>query len=538
MNKKSVFSLVLTALLVGGALLSGCSKSSSEGGAESKPAAGAPSASGSAQPSASPAAQGGTLRIIASFDATAIGYNPEIRSISDFMISATALEALGRYDRDAKLVPFLADSWQTDADAKTITIKLKPGIKFTDGTDFNAAVVQWNLEQYRLSNKPVFNEKDTKSIEAVDDSTVRINLNTWDIGLLDAVLVIQMSSPSAFEKNGKEWATTHPVGTGPFVLDDWQKDVSVKFKKNENYWQKGMPYLDAVEWKIIGDPQTAEAALQAKEADAYFGASPQAAKNLAGSFQVVNLENGNGSAGPTIYIAGDDASSPWSNVKVRQALSYAIDRQALVDSLNFGYGMPTNQYGIPGTWSYNDEVKIGYDPDKAKQLLSEAGYGNGFKTELTFANGPDAVQLYTAVQAYLAKVGIDVQLVPVENAKFREISGAKGSWKGLLGYVFRVDTDPSFNMIRNFASFGTNTRSSAHVAEFDDLLKQSRTVADFDAKKAATMTLQKKAFDEYALAVPLYVNSALTIQSKQVHDAGMDTTYMVSWTPETAKLDK
>jgi ABC-type transport system substrate-binding protein len=537
MNRKSVLSLVLSAMLIGGALLSGCSKSSSEGGAASQPPAGTPSASSSSQPSDSPSSHGGTLRIITSFDATAIGYNPEIRSISDFMISATALEPLGRYDQDAKLVPFLADSWEADAASKTITIKLKKGIKFTDGTDFNAAAVQWNLEQYRLSNKPVFNEKDTKSIEVLDDSTVRINLNTWDIGLLDAIVVIQMSSPTAFEKNGKEWAITHPVGTGPFVLDDWQKDVSVKFKKNENYWQKGMPYLDAVEWKIIGDPQTAEAALQAKEADAYFGASPQAAKNLAGSFQIVNLDNGNGSAGPTIYIAGDDASSPWANVKVRQALSYAIDRKALVDTLNFGYGMPTNQYSIPGTWSYNDDVKIDYDPDKAKQLLSEAGYGKGFKTELTFANGPDAVQMYTAVQAYLADVGIDVQLVPVDNAKFREISGANGSWKGLLGYVFRVDSDPSFNMIRNFASFGTNTRSSAHIAEFDELLTQSRTVADFDAKKAITMTLQKKAFDEYALAAPLFVNSALTIQSKKVHDAGLDTTYMVSWTPETAKLD-
>ena len=481
--------------------------------------------------------QGGTLRLVLGGDTTIIGYNPGIRSINDYMVSHTALETLARYNANSELEPLLAGNWEADAAAKTITIKLKSGITFSDGSAFNGEAVRWNLEEYRLAKKPIFNENDTQSIEAVDDTTVKITLHSWDIGLLDAILLIPMTSQKAFEEHGKEWAEQNPVGTGPFVLDAWNRSVKVTFKKNENYWQEGLPYLDGVEWHIIADPTTASASLQAGEVDALYNTSSQIANELKGNFNVLQLENANGAAGPTIYIAGDHPDSPWANAKVRQALSYAIDLEALANTLTFGYGKATNQFSIPGTWSYNENVKASYDPAKAKQLLAEAGYADGFETELTMDNIPDNTQLYTAVQAYLAEIGIKVKLNPKDAAAFREITGPEGKWEGLIGYLFRVDADPSSNMIRNLATFGTNTKSTADVSEFDELLRQSRGAADANAKKDYAHQLQLMAFEQHALAVPLYVTPPTSVTGKHVHDTGLVGTYLINWTPEKAWLE-
>lgn len=514
-------------LLATAAALAGCSPSSRQENA---------SDAGSSPTTAS----GGTLRVLIGTDATVLGYPPDIRSISDLIVSTTTLEMLGRYNEKGELEPFLAESWRVDPQNRQIEIRLKSGIKFHDGTDFDAEAVRWNLEQIRLSKKPIFNEKDTESIEAVDKSTVRIRLKTWDIGLMDVIATVEMVSPTAVQQHGKEWAADHPIGTGPFVLESWQKGVSARFKKNENYWQKGKPYLDAVEWRVVQDPATAQAALQAGEADVYYNTSAKVARDFASDpgFEVVRFEAANGAAGAALYIAGNDPKSPWANVDVRRALGYAIDRKAIVDSLLFGYGIPTNQYAVPGSWAYNDDVKIGYDPQKAKELLATAGFGGGFATTLNTSNNPNDVQLATAIQSYLAKVGIDAKLNVVDAAKHREMTGAQGSWDGLILYALRIDSDPSWNMVRNFSSWGTNTRSTARVPEFDELLKASRSVPDFAAKRDVTLRLQKKAFDEYALATPLYVGIATTVKRKNVADDGFHRTFMVYWTPENARMTR
>jgi len=547
MKKKAMTKVLLLSVLTICVMASACSNSGSNGkndgkatnnGNEPQSNANANNAQGNEGAADTADKHGGTLRIVLGADPTILGYNPGIRSINDYMVSNTALETLARYNANSELEPLLADSWTADAAAKTITIKLKSGIAFSDGSAFDAEAVRWNLEEYRLAKKPIFNETDTRSIQAVDNATVLITLHTWDIGLLDAILLVPMTSQKAFEANGKEWAEQNPVGTGPFVMEEWTKSVKISFKKNENYWQAGMPYLDRVEWHIIGDPLTASASLQAGEVDAYYNTSSQIANELKGNFTVLQLENANGAAGPTIYISAEDPGSPWSNVKVRQALSYAIDREALVNTLTFGFGKATNQFSIPGTWSYNENVKAGYDPGKAKQLLAEAGYPDGFETELTMDNIPDNAQLYTAVQAYLAEIGIQVKLKPTDAGAFREITGPDGKWNGLAGYLFRVDADPSSNMIRNLATFGTNTKSTADIAEFDELLRQSRGAADLDAKRAVTLQLQQMAFDAYALAVPLYVTPPTSVTSKRVHETGLVGTYLINWTPETAWIEK
>ena len=164
-------------------------------------------------------------------------------------------------------VPWLATGWKIAKDLRSITFTLRKGVKFHDGTDFNAEAVKWNLDRYRTSTNTEL--KSVESVEVLDPFTVKLNLSKWSSTLIDNFTMHagMMISPTSFQKNGADWAKTHPVGTGPFKLAYWQRDTSVKFEKFPGYWQKGKPYLDGVEWVIIADMVTRTMAFKKGEAE-------------------------------------------------------------------------------------------------------------------------------------------------------------------------------------------------------------------------------------------------------------------------------
>ncbi len=140
--------------------------------------------------------------------------------------------------KKAIMTPWLADSWQADPQAKTLTFKLKSGIKFQDDTDFNAEAVKWNIEEYQKAKRPEVNG--IQSMDVIDAHTLRLNLEQWDNNLLESIAYyVKMASPTAITKNGKDWAIKNPVGTGPFKLVSWERDISVKFKKERKLLAEG-----------------------------------------------------------------------------------------------------------------------------------------------------------------------------------------------------------------------------------------------------------------------------------------------------------
>lgn len=499
----------------------------------------APSAT--AVPAATAGAQaGGTLRIISTADAIVLGYTPNFTAYQDFMMFQPAIESLGRLDASGQIVPFLASAFKEDASAKTITITLRKGIKFHDGTDFNADAVKWNVDQFLASGRTEI--KGVTSVDIVDDSTVRVNMAKWDNTMLGGLgyYAGPMISPAAFQKNGKDWALTHPVGTGPFQFVGWEREVSVKYKKFDGYWQKGKPYLDTVEFHIIKDPMVATASFKSKEADVFLSVPAQNAKDLekAGGVQVLNLKTGQGAV---IYGLMSDTvhpNSPFANVKVRQAVGYAIDNKTLVDTLLYGYATPTNQWGVPANWSYNPDVKgYPFNPDKAKQLLAEAGYPNGFKTKLTTnTRAPENVQVMTAIQGYLKAVGIDGQIDVLELGAWNLVA-TKNPWDGLIWWSSRADADLPLVMPRNLSAGGpTYSHGVMRVAKLDQMLADARVAPDFATKKALCMQLQQLVIDEMALFTPLYVAATLITKYPNVQNEGMNVTHGSTWTPEEAWL--
>lgn len=506
----------------------------------SQPAQPAPPAPSTQAPTAMQPQQGGVLRISIDRDATVLGYPPEIRALQDYIISATTLETLGRYDETGQIQPWLAESWQADATAKTITVRLKSGIKFHDGTDFDAAAAKWNLDQYRATRAEL---RGVESVDVLDPRTVRLHLADWDNTMLDSVtFFVQMVSPTAFEQNGKDWAKANPVGTGPFKLDSRQRDVAIVFKKFDDYWQAGKPYLDAVEWRIIKDPMTAGAAFKAKETDVYLWIPAQIAPDLrAAGATIVENTTGLGARMSGIIANSTNPQSPWGNATVRRALGYAIDRQAIVDTVFHGFAVATDQWGHPNAWSRNPGLPtVTYDPDKAKQMLAEAGYPNGFKTTFVVGTPAQEVQWATAVQGYLAKVGIDAQIETVDPGRYTQLTSGSGVWgDGLVVWNSRADADLALYMPRVFGARGELfTNGIADIPKVEQLLIDAKAAPDFESKKKVAQALQAAVFDEFALGTTLFVQTLPSAKHGYVQDEGFNKAHSSVWAPGDAWLQK
>ena len=240
-----------------------------------------------------------------------------------------------------------------------------------------------------------------------------------------------MISPAAFKKNGEEWCIGNPVGTGPFQFVSRQQNVRLIYKKFDGYWQKGKPYLDRIEFVPIQDPMTKEFSLRRGEIDLMITLTAKNLKTL-GKDGFTVLKSLQPAGARSIAFNSANPKSPFADVKVRQAAQYAVDTKALVDNIFNGEFEPANQQVYKGNWAYNPSV-VGYpyNPAKAKQLLTAAGYPNGFKTKLIYYTTPENDQVYTAVQAYIKAVGIEVELDPVQLGKWTQVVNG-GKWEGML----------------------------------------------------------------------------------------------------------
>ncbi|WP_180994187.1 ABC transporter substrate-binding protein [Bacillus sp. Marseille-P3661] len=482
---------------------------------------------------------GGTLKIVSGDNLMNLGLPPLIRSRGDSIVSLTVYETLARYNEAGEIIPWLAKGWEADPEAKTISVELNQGIKFHDGTDFNAEAVKWNIEHYR--DKGRVEASAVESIDVLDEYNLKLNLSNWDNSIFEALFGFeQMASPTAYQEKGEEWLQENPVGTGPFVFKEWIKDQKVTFVKNENYWVEGLPYLDAVEFNTIKEPATAEAAMMAGDYDLYLYTSPHSARNLESSFEIETLENANGAIGYSLAPDSENPDSPLTDVNVRKAIGYAIDKQAIVDTIFYGYAEAVNQWAVPKSLVFSQDVEgTPYDPEKAKELLKTAGYSNGLDLTLTFSNNnPDMIQMYTAVQAYLKEVGINLELNGVQSSHWAEKTGSEGTWEDLIHTTFRISNNVIFDFNRSMASDSSHYRMTKLNEDAETLLKSAETMTTSEDLIDLSQQLQELIFGEYQTSIPLVVMSTLLAQNGKVQDHGFLQTQMTHWNPETAWLKK
>lgn len=329
-------------------------------------------------------------------------------------------QGLFGFDRNMKMVPVLAEGYTASKDGLVYTVKLKKGIKFQDGTDFNAEAVKANFD--RVTNpdnhlKRYVLYKNIAKTEAVDPYTVRFTLHEPFSPFINSLAHPSgvIISPAALKEYGSKGIAQHPVGTGPFKFVEWKPSDYLKVAKWDGYWRKGYPKIDSITWRPVVDNNSRAAMMQTGEAQFTFPVPYEQAEVLKSkpTLQLV--------AAPSIvhrYMSMNTLQKPFDNVKVRQAINYAINKQALAKVAFAGYAIPAEGV-IPKGVEYS--VKLGpwpYDPAKARQLLKEAGYPNGFETTLWSAyNNTTAQKVIQFLQQQLAQVGIKASVQALETGQ-------------------------------------------------------------------------------------------------------------------------
>jgi peptide/nickel transport system substrate-binding protein len=489
---------------------------------------------------------GGTLRIICGQELTSIGWPSDQIAPDDYYQRVPAIETLVRFNEDTGVPSaFLAESVVEDPEALTVTFYLRQGVLFHDGTDFNADACIWNFEQIRASANLSASWFWATDIEKVDDYTVRVHFSQWDNTFLSNMAYDSgMISPTAYEENGLDWVRDNAVGTGPFKQVSFQRDVQKVFERFDDYWQEGKPYLDRIEINIIADPTVQVASFLNGDNDIITYLNPTDAKNLEGQPGVV-ITQGN-SMGDTFSLVGDSAhpDSPFANLKVRQAVSYAINREAIADFIYQGYASPTFQMNSPASKSYNpDVVGYPYDPDKAIALLAETEYAGGFNTTLWCRSDQILRDMFTAVQGYLADVGIIADLQVVNVGKYQEMYFATGWSDGMFAADFVIGSDIGIfgnYMFSVYSPLGM-PQSMTHPEEVDESIWLTTTAPDFETKKAQSWNLQYLLTDKYCLYTPIIATFPIAAKSIKVHGEHTSTVEAGSsfpWTFADAWLEE
>lgn len=335
-----------------------------------------------------------------------------------------------------KIIPGLAASWKSNADATVWTFTLRTGVKFHDGTPFDADAVIFNLDRYLNKAAPQYDQAagasaglslgGVKTYKKLDAKTIQITTNGPYSHLAEDLVFVYMASPTAVKKEGNTGFANHPVGTGPFVFKSLTRGQQLVLTTNKDYWA-GPAKIDELVLKPIPDSSARLAALQAGEVNWIEVPSPDDIATLKSSgYQV--LTNSYDHVWPWIF---DQSKKPLNNLKVRQAINYAIDRQTMADVLLQGTADPAYQIIPRANLAYDKKNDVfSYDPDKAKQLLAEAGYPNGFSMSVSYPTSGSGNMLpgpmNQELQSDLAKVGIKVTLKPIEWATMlTDFSGGK-----------------------------------------------------------------------------------------------------------------
>lgn len=480
---------------------------------------------------------GGVLQIGTGQAIPEVGYTPEIANNSEMEFLQPDFNTLVFYNATGDLVPELATSWSSDASSKTVTFQLRQGVQFQDGTPFNAQAVKWNIDQYQKAKRTEVS--DIQSISTPDAHTVVLHLKQWDSSVLVAVgFYVYFMSPTAVEKHGVDWAHTHAVGTGPFILKSFDPNVSITYVKNPNYWQKGKPYLDGIKFQIIPDATTAATALQSGAIDLLSYASLLTVKNLLAQGGFIRETNHNGIGVESTGVIPNSANpkSPFHNAIVRKAFCYAINRQAIDKAIGYGLLTPTDQWAAPGSKTYNPNV-VGYpyNPAKAKELLAQAGYPHGFDTVIWAYSGDN---MMPAVAQMLDAVGIHAKIELANGPKLN--SNMLDGWTGVMYHWASIGPDLGLYMGRHLDPNGAYfAKGILHPADTLALLQKVRTAPNSKLKLKYEWQLQKLIYDKYALfGKVLYVTSIDTMKRPYVKGDNWTKFDAASWTPQDTWLDK
>lgn len=358
---------------------------------------------------------GGDLVIVRPQDSVSMD-NTMVFSNSSIWVFQQMFESLYEVTPDGKDVkPLLAESHTLSDDKLTWTFKLKQGVKFSNGQPMTSADVKFSLDKARATKGGwEFLDVAIKSVEAPDDGTVVIKTKyPWSPLLADLANFNNAVLPKDYGGLSHDDFYKAPVGTGPFVWDHWNKGTEIQLKKNPNYWDAGKPALDSVTWKVVPDDNSRNVQIQGGQAQINENPPFSTLEQLKGQPNVkVDLFPST----KTDYVMMNQNEKPYDDVHVRRAISYAIDREALVKTLLFGNGTPANSFLMPNVPFYDAATPgLTYDMAKAKEEMAKSSVPNGFSTTFLASSGDSTDQaLAQVLQSSLKELGIDMKIQNVD----------------------------------------------------------------------------------------------------------------------------
>jgi peptide/nickel transport system substrate-binding protein len=524
--------LVLMIFVAFAAIVLGCAPSPATPAAPAPAATTAPAAAPTtapaataapAQPTKPPApaiTRGGTLRVGLNSDLFTM--DPHLSNAAvDRQVYQSIFNPLVRLDKDLTLKPELAESWEF-SDPTTLVMHLRKGVKFHDGTDFNAQAVKFNFD--RMMNP------DTKSLRAseiaaikdvavVDDYTIKFTLKSANAPLL-AILSDRAGmiiSPAAIQKYGKDLAR-NPVGTGPFKFVEWVTGDHLTVQKFDQYWEKGadgqpLPYLDQIIYKPVTDATVRLTSVKTGTLDMIDQIAPKDYAALKGSKDPI-MDEVAGLGWQALEL--NNAKAPFDKVEARQALNYALDRDSIVKDVLFGTATAGQGPIAPSSWAYDPSVNIyKRDVSKAKDLLTKAGLTAPVKFDCIIVNTPDALLLGQALKEELAQGGFDMNIVPLDFPTALSKQNAKDYTCFQIGWSGRPDPDANFYQF--MYSKGSNNVYNYANPKVDDALDKARTTYEQAQRKDLYTQAIKQVNDDGGIGAYLYWPTEIKVWSAKVN---------------------
>lgn len=427
-------------------------------------------------------------------------------------------ETLVDRDGSGQIVPLLAREFTVSEDGLVHTLSLQPDVTFHDGTPFDAEAVKWNLDRKIELEQPLWDLIPFESVEVVDPLTVRITLTRPSPGMYGVLAskTWSMYSPSFAQEVGDEGLKGQASGTGPFKVESFVPNESLNLTKNDAYWQEGLPYLDGVVFQAVPDINARAIQLEAGDVDMAMDLSIQDIERLRTNSEL-KIQEGVGSR--QYYITINNQKAPLDDVRVRQALNYAVDKEGIIQAVFLGQyaRLAEAVYLNPAVEGFVAAGSYAYDPDQARTLLEEAGWVDGDGDGVREKDGqPLALTLHTQrggsagdieiaelVQGMLQEVGVDLEIIlldsaafiaevtkPVEEATYDLVSLTVGTYTGDAEYIMETfyACDSAAPRYYNRAYFCD--------PEIDQLIEESSAIAALEDRNALYSDIVARVYEQ------------------------------------------
>ncbi|MBP1326983.1 peptide/nickel transport system substrate-binding protein [Leucobacter exalbidus] len=462
---------------------------------------------------------GGTLTFGRAASVTDLDLHQQITANNAFAIDKI-FEPLVSFDADGKIIAWLAD-YEVSGDGLTYTFTLHDGVKFSDGTEVTPEDVVFSITRHlEMEGSPLPIEAPVDTIEATGDREITITLKSAYTPFLSELAGFSNGVlPKDFGGANEAEFFKSPVGTGPWVLDEWDPNGDLSFVKNEHYWQDGKPYLDGLVYKFVADPTQLQQQLVAGQVDAVEQVPAANSAEVGGNAALQLIEAAGWSADQVFF---NTLNEHFADEHVRRAIAHAIDRDGIAQATGFGTSEVANAL-VPTAIEYsaNDQgYGLAYDVDAAKAELAKSKFADGFATTLAIRNDrPEFAQIAQIVQEQLAAIDIDVTIESLDYAVFKERVYANLDYDFMLnnGQADAPDPNGIISFQTDVTGFSKSYWTSFSDPEVNKLVEQGRTTADGPEREKIYFKIQKL-LAEKAPFIPLSFPANLQGTTASVHD--------------------